>query len=241
MFAVGVVSGISNSVDRRFFPSTEALGPQSYYLMDAKFRSENDAVEAGWGDRLGQHRGRLRRMVELRLNLGLRGRIDPSDVIQDVFPSRPANDGRSIFNSPIRCPSLLWLRFLTGQRLLLLQRRHLGTKARDASREVSIHRGAMPGASTAVLAASLLGRDTSASEVLFRAERRLRVQQAIDGLDPIDRELIVLRHFEQLTNGECARVLGLTKSAASKRYFRALEQLKQCLTLLPGGPAEFRT
>jgi RNA polymerase sigma factor (sigma-70 family) len=129
----------------------------------------------------------------------------------------------------------LWLRFLTLQRLQLVHRRQLGTKARDASRVVSIHGGTYPAATSSALAAQLLGRDTRASEVAIRAERKRQLQDALDRMDPVDREVLVLRHFEQLSNGECARVPGLSESGASKRHLRALGRLKEILSALPGG------
>ena len=135
-------------------------------------------------------------------------------------------------------PLFLWLRFLTGQRIQILHRRHLGTQARDAGREVSIYGGALPEASSAALAAQLLGRDTRPSEAIALAQRRARVQEALEAIAPLDRELIALRNFEQLSNVETARVLGISENAASKRYIRALKQLKDILAVLPGGLTE---
>lgn len=135
-------------------------------------------------------------------------------------------------------PPFLWLRFLTLQRLQLVHRQQLGTRSRDAARDVSIHAGSFPQATSAALAAQLLGRDTRASEVAIRAERKRRLQVALDAMDAIDREVLVLRHFEQLSNSECARVLGLTDSAATKRHLRALRRLKDILSALPGGEKE---
>jgi RNA polymerase sigma-70 factor (ECF subfamily) len=132
-------------------------------------------------------------------------------------------------------PPFLWLRFLALQRLQIAHRRHLGTRIRNAGREVSLNAEASPTASSAAIAAQLLGRDTHASDVAMRTERRLRLLEALEAIDPIDREVLVLRHFEQLTNGECARILGLRESAATKRYIRALKRLKQVLAGLPGG------
>ena len=113
-------------------------------------------------------------------------------------------------------------------------RKHLGAAARDAGREISLHRGALPETSSAALAAHLLGRLTTPSQAAIRAERKIRLQEALNSLDPIDREVLVLRHFEELSNGEAAAVLGLDKSAASKRYARALVRLKDILASLPG-------
>lgn len=187
-----------------------------------------------WGEFLAAYRGRLRRMVALRMDERVRGRIDASDVIQEAFLE--ATERRPEYaREPKPMPPFLWLRFLTLQRLQIAHRQHLGTRARDAAREVSIHAKASPAATSAAIAAQLLGRDTRASAAAILAERKLRLQAALDTLDPIDREVLVLRHFEQLTNGECAQVLGLGESAATKRYLRALKRLKQVLSSLPGG------
>ncbi len=192
---------------------------------------------AAWGELLAKHRGRLRRMVALRLDRRLLGRVDPSDVIQDAYLEASRRLPEYLSESA-PMPLFLWLRYLTAQALQTLHRRHLGAQARDAGREISIDGGRIPQATTAALAAQLLGHDTRASEAAIRAERKLRLEQALNRMDPVDREVLVLRHFEQLTNGECARVLKLSESAATKRYIRALRRLKEILTSLPGDAAE---
>jgi RNA polymerase sigma-70 factor (ECF subfamily) len=205
--------------------------------MGTNKAASDPGTGADWGEFLSMHRGRLRRMVALRLDHRLRGRIDPSDVIQEAFLE--ATGRRAEYErQPDPMPPFLWLRFLALQKLQLVHRRHLGTRARDAGREVSIHGGSFPEATSAALAAQLLGRDTRASEAAIRAERKRRLQEVLDCMDPIDREVLVLRHFEQLSNGECARVLGLNESAATKRYLRALRRLKDILSALTGGEKE---
>ena len=194
---------------------------------------------ADWGGFLATHRGRLRRMVALRMDERLRGRVDPSDVIQEAFLEATARQ-QDYDRDPDPMPPFLWLRFLALQRLQIAHRQHLGTQARDAGREVSLHGGAAPAASSAALAAQLLGRDTRPSVAAIRAERQRRLQEALNAMDPVDREVLVLRHFEELTNAEVARELGLQESAASKRYIRALRKLKEILAALPGGIEEFR-
>ncbi len=156
-------------------------------------------------------------MVALRLDQRLRGRIDPSDVIQEAFIEATERRPECVRQAD-EMPPFLWLRLLTLQRLHLVHRRQLGTKSRHAGREVSIHGGAFPAASSAALAAQLLGRDTRPSEAAIRAERKRRLEEVLDSMDPIDREVLVLRHFEQLRNVECARVLGLGVSASTKGY-----------------------
>jgi RNA polymerase sigma-70 factor, ECF subfamily len=123
---------------------------------------------------------------------------------------------------------------LTGQKLLELHRRHLGAEARDADREVSLCRGAMPEASSACLAAQLMGKITAPLQAAIRAEMKLRLQEALNSMDPTDREVLALRHFEQLNNAETAAVLGITPSGASSRYLRALKKLKDIIGQVPG-------
>jgi RNA polymerase sigma-70 factor (ECF subfamily) len=178
------------------------------------------------------YRDRLRQMVQLRLDRRLQGRLDPSDVLQEAyldFARRLPDYARSP-----DMPFYLWLRFLTGQRLVDLHRQHLGAKMRNAAHEVSLYRGALPQASSVSLAAQLLGRLTSASRAAMRAETQVRVQEALNSLDPVDREVLTLRHFEQLSNDEAAAVLQISKSAASNRYVRALKRLKDLLAAIPG-------
>ncbi len=185
-----------------------------------------------WGQLLEQHRERLRRMIAFRLDHRLRGRLDASDVIQEAYL-----DASSRLEEYLQNPTMsfaLWLRFLVGQRLLELHRYHLGTQGRDAAREVSIFRGPQPEASSVVLAAQLADQLTTPSEAAMRAERQTILQNALDQMDPLDREVLVLRHFEQLSNGEVAQVLGLDKLAAGKRYARALVRLKEILADLAG-------
>jgi RNA polymerase sigma-70 factor (ECF subfamily) len=186
-----------------------------------------------WGALLERHRKRLLRMVALRLDRRLYGRLDASDVIQEAYLEASARMPEYLHQRPM--PFFLWLRFLTGQKVLELHRHHLGAQARDAGREVSLYRGALPQASSAALAAQLLGHDSGPSEAAVRAERKVRLQEALNSMDPLDREVLALRHFEQLNNAEAAQVLGLRESASSKRYTRALRKLKEILTNLPGG------
>jgi RNA polymerase sigma-70 factor (ECF subfamily) len=180
-----------------------------------------------------RHRQRLRRMVEMRLDTRLQARIDASDVIQDAYV-----DATGKLEDYLRDPKLplfLWLRLVVGERLMKLHRHHLGAQMRDAGREVSLYRGALPAASSAALAARLLGKHTSPTQAVIRAERMLRLQEALNTLEPIDREVLSLRHFEELNRKETAQVLGIEETAAAKRYIRALKRLKDTLADLPGG------
>jgi RNA polymerase sigma-70 factor (ECF subfamily) len=180
-----------------------------------------------------RHRARLCRMVEMRLDKRLQARIDASDVIQDAYL-----EVMTRLDAYLRDPKLplfLWLRLVVGERLIRLHRHHLGTQMRDAGLEVSLYRGALPAASSAALAAQLLGRHTSPTQAAVRAERLLRLQEALNSLDPVDREVLSLRHFEELNRAETAQVLGIGESAAAKRHLRALRRLKDTLADMPGG------
>jgi RNA polymerase sigma-70 factor (ECF subfamily) len=176
-----------------------------------------------------RHRERLRRMVELPMDPRLRTRLDASDVLQEAYLDVDHDLGPYLADPKL--PPLLWLRLHVGRRLTTLHRQHLGTRMRDAGLEVPLYRDALP----ATLASMLLGKQTSPSQAAQRAERLLRVQEALNSLDPIDREVLALRHFEQLGRSETAQVLGITQEAGAKRYFRALKRLKDVLATLPGG------
>jgi RNA polymerase sigma-70 factor (ECF subfamily) len=178
------------------------------------------------------HRQRLRAMVRLRLDRRLAGRIDASDVLQEAYLDYSRRLAE--YFADRKAPFFLWLRGLTGQRLVDLHRRHLGAQMRDAGQEVSLYQGALPAASSVSLANQLLGRLTSPTQAAVRAEMQVRLQEALNAMDPFDREVLVLRHFEELNNSETSEVLGIQKAAASKRYVRALVRLKEILTAIPG-------
>jgi RNA polymerase sigma-70 factor, ECF subfamily len=187
---------------------------------------------AALAELFGRYRKRLRQMVRLRLDRRLQGRVDPSDVLQeaylDVVAQLPHYLGKREMSF------FLWLRLVAGQRLMRIHREHLGAAMRDVGREVSLYKGALPQASSVSLAAQLLGRYTAASQAVSRAEVQLQIQAALNSMEPIDREIIALRHFEDLTNAEVAQVLGLEISTASKRYIRALKRLQVMLEHVPG-------
>jgi RNA polymerase sigma-70 factor (ECF subfamily) len=186
-----------------------------------------------WGALLLRHQGRLLRLITLRLNPRLQGRIDPADVLQEVLLD--ASVRLPEYLRQPRAPFYLWLRSIAGHKLLELHRFHLATEMRDANREVPLHRGRLPEASSAALAAHLLGQEPAPSEAAVRAELQGQIQQALDSLDPLDREVLVLRHFEQMSTAEIAETLAISASAASKRYFRALKRLKEVIKDFPDG------
>jgi RNA polymerase sigma-70 factor (ECF subfamily) len=178
------------------------------------------------------HRDRLKRMVQLRLSRRLAGRVDDSDVLQEAFVE-VARKLPEYAQEP-KLPLFLWLRHLTALKLTEVHRRHLGTQLRDADREVTLHRGGLPLADSVSLAAQLLGTLTTPSQAAIKAETRLLVQDALNGMDPIDREVLALKHFEQLSTAEIADVLGLSKAGAGSRYLRAIKRLREILSQIPG-------
>jgi RNA polymerase sigma-70 factor (ECF subfamily) len=184
------------------------------------------------GTLMARYRPRLERMVQLRLDQRVKGRFGSSDVVQESF-LEAARRIKEYLDQP-DFPFYIWLRFLTGQRLSQLHRRHLGAQARDADREVAFGCYHSPGVTSRVIAARFVGRLTSPSLAAQKAELRKRLHEVLEQMDPIDREVVALRHFEQLTNLEVAQTLNLSRSAASKRYVRALDRLRVVLSTVPG-------
>ena len=190
------------------------------------------AIDGDLSSLIDRHRSRLRLMVALRLDRRVQARVDASDVLQEAFLD--AAERYAHYQASPTMPPFLWLRFLVGQRLLIAHRRHLGVKARTAACEVSLFRGTLPEANSESLAAQLLGRLSSPSHAAMRSELQQRLQEVLNSMDEIDREVLALRHFEQLSNVEAAQVLGLAERAASKRYITALRRLKELLGTMPG-------
>lgn len=209
---------------------------ESTEILNLLQRARDGAPEA-LNEIFTRHRQRLRRMVDMRLDRRLQARVDASDVIQEAYVEAVARLDEYLANPHL--PVFLWLRLVVGERLLKLHRTHLGTRMRDAALEVSLFRDALPAASSSALAAQLLGQHTSPTQAAVRAERLLRLQEALNTLEPIDREVLSLRHFEELNCAESAEVLGIQESAAAKRYIRALKRLKAILADMPGGWESF--
>ncbi|MEZ6129736.1 MAG: sigma-70 family RNA polymerase sigma factor [Planctomycetaceae bacterium] len=179
-----------------------------------------------------QHRDRLWRMVNFRMDPRLHGRIDADDVLQEAWMSAVqridhflADASRSIF---------VWFRLITSQTLIDIHRRHLGTQKRDAGKEFSIHRGWSSESTSFSLSFHLLGHLTSPTQAALREELSRQLKAALESMNEIDREVLALRHFEQLSNRETAQILQISDQAASDRYMRALARLKGVLTSLPG-------
>jgi RNA polymerase sigma-70 factor (ECF subfamily) len=208
-------------------------------MTDESGRDDDDLLlriesgdERALSELFTRSRERLRRMIRLRLDRRLQGRIDSSDVLQETYLEVARRAGEYLAQPTM--PPFLWLRFLTGQTLQALHRYHLKVHMRDAGHEVSLRHRATPQANSVSLAEMLLGRLTSPTRAARRAEMQRKLQEVLNAMEPLDREVLALRHFEELSNGEVAHVLGLSKTAASNRYMRALVRLKEMLQGIPG-------
>ncbi len=193
---------------------------------------------AAWGALLAAEQERLTRMVAFRMDPRLASRLDAADVVQEAFLE--AWEHRDAYFRDTTVPLFLWLRGVVGNRLMELHRRHLGTRMRDMKRERPLEASWNWDNTSGAICEHLTGHLTSPSAAAARGEVRARLADALDDMDPTDREVLAMRHFEQLTNAEAAQVLGIQERATAKRYLRALGRLKQILSDLPGGLTELR-
>lgn len=202
----------------------------------ARLNAAGDERPEALADAFHRHRERLLRMVHVRMHPALRGRIGASDVLQDAFLE--ISDRLGDYLADPAMPFFLWVRFLTAQKLMGLHRRHLGAQKRDARRQISIGRPDFPAATSVALVDRLMAVGTTPTQAVLRGEMRLQLEEALDGMNAADREVLVMRHFEELTNVEAAFELGIEPAAASKRYVRALKRLREMIETLglpPGG------
>ena len=172
------------------------------------------------------YRDRLRRMIEFRLDARLLARVSASDILQEAYVETLKRLPHFVADPSV--PFYIWARSVTLQRLIDVHRRHLGARGRDAAREVRLDAGGSVEASSEKMA-DLMGEISSPSGVAVRGETRARVREALDRLEAIDREVLALRHFEELSNREVAAPAGDHAAAASKRYLRAIERLREIL------------
>ena len=184
------------------------------------------------GELFALHQDPLRRMINFRLDHRLNGRVSPSDVLQEAYID--AMKRVEHFLDKPEMPFFVWLRLIVAQRLVDVHRQHLGAQIRAAGNEVSIDRCGPSAATSVCLARHLVADHPSPSQAAMHEESVAQLEKVLDGMDPIDREVLALRHFEELSNQQVAEVLGLEKAAASKRYVRALVRLKEALARLPG-------
>lgn len=176
---------------------------------------------------LDQHRLRLRRMIAVRLDRRLLARVDPSDIVQETLLLADRRLDDYLRQPPI--PFYPWLRQLAWDQLVAANRKHLYASRRSRRREESLAAN-LSDESVAELAGSLIDDSSDPLAKVVTAERRERVRRAIDQLPATYREILVLRHLEQLSTAETAAVLAIGHSAVKMRHLRALERLKSLLT-----------
>jgi RNA polymerase sigma-70 factor (ECF subfamily) len=200
---------------------------QTIELLDRAGQGDAAAVNG----LLERHRAALRRMVELRLDRQVQRRVDASDVVQDVLVD--ASRRLSEYLATRKLPFHLWLRQMARDRIIDAHRRHKVASRRSVDREQSMAAPAFADQSAIDLMGQLRDRELTPAAAATRHELELRFQAAVDRLDEPDREVIAMRHFEQLSNKEVAQALGLSEPAAGMRYLRALRRLRAMFDEVP--------
>jgi len=177
------------------------------------------------------HREPLRRMIDMRIDHALARRVDASDVVQDVLLEASCRLADYLRNPAI--PFHLWLRQIAHDRMIDEHRRHRGAAKRSLDRERPLAAPEFTDQSGFDLAAGLRDPGLTPAAASLRRELERRFRLALDDLDEADREIILLRHFEGLSNSEAAQTLGLSEPAAGMRHLRALRKLRAQLGETP--------
>lgn len=196
--------------------------PDTDKLLERACRGDGSAMER----LLAHNRDRLRRMVAVRMDPQINSRVDPSDIVQEAL--MVAADRFSEYARARPLPFFPWLRQIAWERLVAMHRRHVAARKRSVLQEESPVM-ALPDESVMQLADRLASGGTSPSGKLMREEMRHRVREALDELPVPDREVLVMRHLEQLRIDEMAAVLGIDEAAVKMRCFRAAKRLRQLL------------
>ena len=201
---------------QRIWPDSE----RTRELLSAARDGDQDAVE-GLMDR---HRDALRKLVDHRMDRAIGRRVDASDEVQDELLEASSRLGKYLDQPTL--PFHLWLRQLARDRLIDMHRRHRKAQRRSVDRERPLAARAHADQSSMDLAARLADAELTPAAASIRRELQLRFHEAIEDLVEDDREILLMRHFEQLTNSETAEALGLSPAAAGMRHLRALRRLK---------------
>lgn len=197
-------------------------------LVNRVIQGDREAL----GELFEHYRDRLRRIVAFRLDARLAARVDVEDVLQEIYLSAQQRQKHVLREASGGL--FVWFRLLAQQTLIDIHRRHLGTRARDAGRERTLHANSNVEATSFAMSSLLLGHLTSPSQAMLRKELAEQLDAALKSMGDLDREVLVLRHFEELSNIETSRLLGISEQAASVRYVRALGRLQRVLEAIPG-------
>lgn len=187
---------------------------------------------SAFGDLFSLHRDRLWRIVQFRLDRRLRGRVDADDILQESYMNAVQRLDSFLIDASQSC--FVWLRLIVSQTMIDIHRAHIGAQKRDARLDRSLHGGWDSASTSFSLSSHLMAQLTSPSSAAVRAEFSELVDTALTGMSELDREVLALRHYEELTNRETSQVLGITEQAASLRYVRALSRLRDVVTAVSG-------
>lgn len=202
--------------------------PTGKLLADAKAGDEQ-AIE----QLLARHRDALKRMVDMRLDRRVAQRVDVSDIVQEVMVEASRRLEQYLSNPAM--PFHLWIRQIAKDRIIDAHRRHRVSAKRSVDREQRLEIQGALDASTIELVGQLLDPELTPAARATQREMAIRVQQCIQQLDDRDRDMLLMRHYEQLSNQEVALALGLSEPAASMRYLRALKRLR---SIIVGGASD---
>ncbi|RCS52938.1 RNA polymerase factor sigma-70 [Bremerella cremea] len=192
-------------------------------LLDGARNGDTSARDA----LLQRHRDSLRRMIEMRLDRRIQQRVDASDIVQEVLVD--ANRRLVDYLENPKMPFHLWLRHMAKDRIIDAHRRHRVSGKRSVDREQNLNVGFNMDQSSVDLAAQLCDHNATPGAAATMQELHIRFQAAIEELEDQDREVVIMRHFEQLSNQDVAAALDLTPAAASMRYLRAIRRLRSLL------------
>lgn len=204
------------------------------FVMDPdlleRLKTEGEQVLA---DAFAANRERFWYLVTFRMDQRIAARVDADDVLQEAYVAATKR-----LQHYVREPDFslfVWLRMIVSQTLIDVHRRHLGAEMRSAGREISLGGPKFPQSTSVSLAGQIAGQHTSPSGAAIRDEASAALADAIAKMSDLDQEVIAMRHFEGLTNSEAAEVLGISVTAASNRYVRALGRLREILEQLELG------
>lgn len=203
------------------------MWPETDKTLDL-IRGIEDGDQAAINRLMERHRESVRRMIQMRLDQAVARRVDASDVVQDVLLEASQRMTEYIRNPTM--PFHLWLRQLAKDRVIDMHRRHRGAQRRSVDREQVLSNLGSDERSAADLASLLRDTELTPAAATVRREMQQRFLDALAQLEDNDREIILMRHFEHLGNGEVAQALSLSPPAAGMRYLRAIRRLRELLT-----------